>query len=38
MLENERGRESLNAGYGGLGLSLLDDEFSPIAVASLKHL
>nr|WP_251007722.1 ATP-binding protein [Sphingobium sp. BHU LFT2] len=38
VLENERGRESLSAGYGGQGLGLSDDEFSPIAVASLKHL
>lgn len=38
VLENERGRESFNAGYGGQGLGLSDDEFSPIAVASLKHL
>ena len=29
VLENERGRESLNAGYGGQGLGLSDDEFSP---------
>lgn len=38
VLENERGRASLSAGYGGQGLGLSDDEFSPIAVASLKHL
>jgi hypothetical protein len=38
VLENERGRESLSVGYGGQGLGLSDDEFSPIAVASLKHL
>jgi hypothetical protein len=38
ILENERGRESLLTGHGGQGLGLSDDEFSPIAVASLKHL
>lgn len=38
VLENERGRESLTAGHRGQGLGLSDDEFSPIAVASLKHL
>lgn len=38
ILENERGRESLTEGYRGQGLGLSDDEFSPIAVASLKHL
>jgi predicted ATPase len=38
VLENERGRGSLSAGYSGQGLGLSDDEFSPIAVASLKHL
>lgn len=38
VLENERGRASLSAGHGGQGLGLSDDEFSPIAVASLRHL
>lgn len=38
LLENERGRDSLLAGYKGQGLGLSDDEFSPIAIASLKHL
>jgi len=38
VLENERGRASLSAGHRGQGLGLSDDEFSPIAVASLKHL
>lgn len=38
VLENERGRTSLSTGYRGQGLGLSDDEFSPIAVASLKHL
>lgn len=38
ILENERGPESLLAGYTGQGLGLSSDEFSPIAVASLKHL
>jgi predicted ATPase len=38
VLENERGRQSLSAGYDGQGLGLSDDEFSPVAVANLKHL
>ncbi|TAU90993.1 ATP-binding protein [Rhizobium leguminosarum] len=38
ILENERGPESLLTGYTGQGLGLSSDEFSPIAVASLKHL
>lgn len=38
ILENERGRGSLLAGYTGQGLGLSNDEFSPISVASLKHL
>lgn len=38
ILENERGRGSLLAGYSGQGLGLSNDEFSPISVASLKHL
>ncbi len=38
VLENERGREMLSAGHVGQGLGLSDDEFSPVAVASLKHL
>ncbi|MGO7769822.1 ATP/GTP-binding protein [Rhizobium ruizarguesonis] len=38
ILENERGPPSLLAGYNGQGLGLSSDEFSPIAVASLKHL
>ncbi|MBP0493822.1 AAA family ATPase [Pararoseomonas indoligenes] len=38
VLEIERGRDSLLSGYRGQGLGLSDDEFSPIAVASLKHL
>ena len=38
VLENERGRGSLSVGHAGQGLGLSDDEFSPVAVASLKHL
>lgn len=38
LLEIEKGRSSLLPGYQGQGLGLSDDEFSPIAVASLKHL
>lgn len=38
VLEMEKGRPSLQPGYSGQGLGLSDDEFSPIAVASLKHL
>lgn len=38
VLEMEKGRPSLQPGYLGQGLGLSDDEFSPIAVASLKHL
>ncbi len=38
IIENERGAASLLAGSRGQGLGLSDDEFSPIAVASLKHL
>lgn len=38
ILENERGHGSLLAGYAGQGLGLSNDEFSPISVASLKHL
>jgi energy-coupling factor transporter ATP-binding protein EcfA2 len=38
ILENERGKESLLAGYTGQGLGLSAEEFSPISVASLKHL
>lgn len=38
ILENERGAGSLLNGYSGQGLGLSSDEFSPIAVASLKHL
>jgi len=38
ILENERGPESLLSGYTGQGLGLSSDEFSPISVASLKHL
>lgn len=38
ILENERGHASLLAGYAGQGLGLSSDEFSPISVASLKHL
>jgi hypothetical protein len=34
----ERGRESLETGYKRQGLGLADDEFSPVAVSSLKHL
>ncbi len=34
----EKGRASLLPNYPGQGLGLSDDEFSPIAVASLKHL
>ncbi|CAM3204104.1 ATP-dependent nuclease [Asticcacaulis taihuensis] len=38
VLEMERGRQSLLTGYTKQGLGLSDDEFSPIAIASLKHL
>ncbi|WP_184027244.1 AAA family ATPase [Sphingomonas yantingensis] len=38
VLEMERGRESLYPGYGRQGLGLSDDEFSPLALPSLKHL
>ncbi|MGV1791682.1 ATP-dependent nuclease [Rhizobium sp. A37_96] len=38
VLEMEKGRESLLPNFPGQGLGLSDDEFSPIAVASLKHL
>jgi predicted ATPase len=38
ILENERGVKSLYSGYMGQGLGLSNDEFSPISVASLKHL
>lgn len=38
ILENERGKDSLLAGYTGQGLGLSAEEFSPISVASLKHL
>lgn len=38
VLEMERGRKSLLSGYAGQGLGVADDEFSPIALPSLKHL
>lgn len=38
VLEMERGEAALLSGYKGQGLGLSDDEFSPVAVASLKHL
>ncbi|TAX98846.1 hypothetical protein ELH94_21105 [Rhizobium leguminosarum] len=38
VLEMEKGRASLQPNFPGQGLGLSDDEFSPIAVASLKHL
>lgn len=38
VLEMERGRESLHPGYARQGLGLSDDEFSPLALPSLKHL
>ncbi|WP_407459902.1 ATP-binding protein [Xanthomonas campestris pv. raphani] len=38
VLELERGFVALTAGYKGQGLGVSDDEFSPVAVASLKHL
>jgi len=38
ILENERGKQSLLVGYKGQGLGLSAEEFSPISVASLKHL
>lgn len=38
VLEIERGKESLLPGYEGQGLGMADDEFSPIALPSLKHL
>ena len=38
VLEMERGKESLHPGYPRQGLGLSDDEFSPFALPSLKHL
>lgn len=38
VLSMERGRASLLPGYTRQGLGLSDDEFSPVAIASLKHL
>lgn len=38
VLEMERGEESLRPGYTRQGLGLSDDEFSPLALPSLKHL
>lgn len=38
ILEMEKGRASILPNFPGQGLGLSDDEFSPIAVASLKHL
>lgn len=38
LLDVEKGRPSLLPNYHGQGLGLSDDEFSPISVASLKHL
>ncbi len=38
VLEMERGAESLRPGYSRQGLGLSDDEFSPLALPSLKHL
>lgn len=38
VLEMEKGPASLQPNFPGQGLGLSDDEFSPIAVASLKHL
>lgn len=38
VLEMERGPESLRPGYTRQGLGLSDDEFSPLALPSLKHL
>ena len=38
VLNMERGRASLLPGYTRQGLGLSDDEFSPVAIASLKHL
>lgn len=38
ILSMERGHKSLLAGYGGQGLGVSDDEFSPVALPSLKHL
>lgn len=38
VLDIERGRESLLRDYKGQGLGMADDEFSPIALPSLKHL
>lgn len=38
VLEMERGQKSLMAGYAGQGLGVADDEFSPVALPSLKHL
>jgi predicted ATPase len=37
-IEMERGAQAFDQGYGGQGLGLGDDEFSPINVPSLKHL
>lgn len=38
VLEMERGKKCLLAGYSGQGLGVADDEFSPVALPSLKHL
>lgn len=38
ILENQRGAASLHQGYKGQGLGLSSDEFSPLALPSLKHL
>ncbi|RVT99550.1 hypothetical protein EOD42_05560 [Rhodovarius crocodyli] len=38
VLQNEKGIESLLSGYSGQGLGISDDEFSPISIATLKHL
>lgn len=38
VLRMERGPESLCDGYARQGLGISDDEFSPVAVASLKHM
>lgn len=38
VLRMERGPESLCFGYAKQGFGISDDEFSPVAVASLKHL
>ncbi len=38
VLENERGHDALLPSYGGQGIGLSDDEFSPVQIPALNHL